>query len=87
MRRFKSNGKSIRKRGMDYERSVGRDYLEEINRAFNEFFFHYSNSPLLVINASEIDFVNIPADLDDLVNQINKMKTGTQYYVPISSKR
>ena len=77
----------IRKRGRKYERGISEDYLEAINEAFNELFFHYADSPLLVVNASEIDFVNVPADLDDLVTQIKKMKGGTQYYVPISSKR
>ena len=76
----------IRKRGKKYERGISAKYLEEINQAFNDFFFHYSDSPLLVINASRIDFVNIPEDFQDLVAQIGRMRTGTQYYVPMSSK-
>jgi len=42
--------------------------------------------PLLVINASEIDFVNVPSDLDDLITEISKMERGTKYYVPLKSK-
>ncbi|MGD8229947.1 MAG: deoxynucleoside kinase [Desulfobacteraceae bacterium] len=76
----------IKKRGKKYERGISAKYLEEINQAFNDFFFHYSDSPLLVINASRIDFVNIPEDFQDLVAQIGRMRTGTQYYVPMSSK-
>ncbi|MGD8984673.1 MAG: deoxynucleoside kinase [Desulfobacteraceae bacterium] len=76
----------IRRRGKKYERSISAKYLEEINQAFNDFFFHYSDSPLLVINASRIDFVNVPEDFEDLVGQIRRMRTGTQYYVPMSSK-
>lgn len=76
----------IKRRNRKYEKSISFKYLEEINRAFNEFFFHYSDSPLLVVNASEIDFVNIPEDFQDLVEQIRKMKSGTQYYVPMSSR-
>ncbi len=76
----------IRKRDRKYERSISTKYLEEINQAFNDFFFHYSDSPLLVINASRIDFVNVPEDFEDLVSQIKRMRTGTQYYVPMSSK-
>jgi len=76
----------IRKRDKKYERSISTKYLDEINQAFNDFFFHYSDSPLLVINASRIDFVNIPEDFEDLVAQIGRMRTGTQYYVPMSSK-
>jgi deoxyguanosine kinase len=76
----------IRKRDKRYEKGISTKYLEEINRAFNDFFFHYSDSPLLVINASRIDFVNVPEDFEDLVAQIGRMRTGTQYYVPMSSK-
>lgn len=76
----------IRKRDKKYERGLSTKYLEEINRAFNDFFFHYADSPLLVINASRIDFVNVTEDFEDLVAQIGRMRTGTQYYVPMSSK-
>ena len=76
----------IKKRNRKYERSINYKYLEKINRAFNEFFFHFSDCPLLVVNASEIDFVHVPDDFENLVEQIKKMKSGTQYYVPISSK-
>ena len=77
----------IKKRNRKYEKSVNYKYLEKINRAFNDFFFHFSDCPLLVVNASEIDFVHVPEDFENLVDQINKMKSGTQYYVPISSKK
>ena len=77
----------IRKRDMEYERAINFKYLDEINQAFNDFFFHYSDAPMLVINASNIDFVNIPEDFEDLVNEIRKTKSGTQYYIPISSKK
>jgi deoxyguanosine kinase len=77
----------IKKRNMEYERAINFKYLDEINQAFNDFFFHYSDAPMLVVNASNIDFVNIPEDFEDLVNEIRKTKSGTQYYVPVSSKR
>jgi deoxyguanosine kinase len=77
----------IKRRGRRYEKGIAMDYLESINRAFNDFFFHYGDSPLLVVNASEIDFVHVPADFEDLVNQVGRIRAGTQYYVPISSKR
>jgi deoxyadenosine/deoxycytidine kinase len=76
----------IKKRDRKYERAISFKYLEEINQAFNDFFFHYADSPLLVIDASKIDFVNIPEDFEDLVEQIKKVKGGTQYYIPLSSK-
>lgn len=72
-------------RGRDFEKNISKDYLEELSQAFNRFFFHYSETPLLVINTSEIDFVKNPGDLKDLAKQIRTMKKGTQYYVPMSS--
>lgn len=77
----------IRKRDREYEKSITLKYLEQINQAFNEFFFHYTETPLLVINASYIDFVNVPSDLDELVLEIEKMEKGTKYYVPLGSRR
>jgi len=75
----------LKKRGRKYEKSIGYKYLDEINQAFNDFFFHYTDSPLLVVNASEIDFVHVPKDFDDLVEKIKEMRSGTHYYHPISS--
>jgi deoxyguanosine kinase len=49
---------NIQLRNRDYEQNIDPDYLEELNNAYNNFFYHYDRSPLIVINASEIDFVN-----------------------------
>jgi len=76
----------IKKRNLDYEKSINLKYLDQINQAFNEFFFHYTETPLLVINASEIDFVNVSSDLDNLILEIEKIKKGTKYYVPLGSR-
>ena len=76
----------LKQRNKKYEKSISFKYLETINRAFNEFFFHFTDCPMLVINASEIDFVHVPEDFENLVEQIKRMKSGTQYYVPISAK-
>jgi deoxyguanosine kinase len=58
-----------------------------VNEAYNQFFFRYTDTPLLVINTSDIDFVHRREDLDDLLRQILDMKQGTQYYVPVSRKK
>ncbi len=70
------------RRGLAYERQLTWDYLDALNRAYNDFFFSYTDSPLLVIQTTEIDFVNRRADLDDLVRQVLQMRKGTQYYNP-----
>ncbi len=77
----------IKQRGRPFEKEISYDYIAAVNEAYNNFFFHYSDTPLLVINTSDIDFVHRREDLDDLLKQIMNMKQGTQYYVPVSRKR
>lgn len=73
-------------RGRHYERGISWKYLEELNAAYTHFFFHYTASPLLVINTSDIDFVNHPDDFEELVREIRETRGGTQYYVPRSRR-
>jgi deoxyadenosine/deoxycytidine kinase len=77
----------LKNRSRKYEKNITFKYLEKVNQAFNEFFFHYTECPLLVVNASEIDFVHVPEDFEDLVERIGSMKSGVQYYIPMSSKK
>ncbi|HEX9860666.1 MAG TPA: deoxynucleoside kinase [Nitrospirota bacterium] len=76
----------IKRRGRPFEKDINQDYIAAVNEAYNNFFFRYNETPLLVINTSDIDFVNRREDLDDLLKQILGMKAGTQYYVPVSRK-
>ena len=78
--------KRIRARGRPEEGRLSEEYLAEVNRAYNYYFFHYAATPLLVVNSSDVDFVQSADDLDDLIKQIRAMGKGTQYYVPMSSK-
>jgi deoxyadenosine/deoxycytidine kinase len=57
-------------------------YLRELNEAYQHFFFHYSTTPLLVVETSQLDLAGSDEALDDLIKQINGMGRGTQYYVP-----
>ena len=75
----------IEQRGKLSESQIDRQYLEAVAAAYNHFFFHYSETPLLVVNTSEMDFVKRKEDLDDLIRQLHEMKAGTQYYVPLGS--
>ena len=72
----------IRRRKVPYERQIGKDYLEALNAAYNYFFFHYDQTPLLVIKTDEIDFVHRPEHFEDLLHQIERSVDGKQYYVP-----
>ena len=73
----------IRQRGRPEESHLSDEYLAEVNRAYNHYFFHYTQTPLLVVNTSEVDFVKRPEDVDDLMRQIRSMGRGTQYYAPM----
>ncbi len=72
----------IKKRGREYERNMDYQYLQQLNEAYNNFFFHYTQTSLLVVNTDRIDFVKNPKHLEDLVTKIEKPHIGTEYYVP-----
>ena len=74
--------KRIRARGRPEEARLSPEYLAEVNRAYNHYFFHYGLTPLLVVNTADVDLVKNDDDLDDLLRQIRGMGKGTQYYVP-----
>jgi len=76
----------IKKRGREFERRFDPDYLTGICRAYNDFFFHYSETPLLVVNTSDIDFVGNQEHQEALLSTIWKMRKGTQYYNPAGTK-
>ena len=78
--------KRIKKRDKKYERGVTFEYLSEVAQAYNQFFFHYDETPLLVVNTSEIDFVASSEHLADLIKEINNMGSGTQHYIPLGSR-
>jgi deoxyguanosine kinase len=74
----------VRERGRPGDQAVAEEYLQEICRAYNHYFFHYSRTPLLVVNTSELDLVNRVDQVDDLLRQIEGMGRGTRYYVPLA---
>ncbi|OGF17671.1 MAG: deoxyadenosine kinase [Candidatus Eisenbacteria bacterium RBG_16_71_46] len=73
----------ITRRGRPYERDMARDYIRELNEAYNHFFFHYTHAPLLVVNTNAIDFVKNAEDFEDLLTRIVSHRQGTVYYAPI----
>ncbi len=73
---------NIKKRKKSFEKHISRDYIQKLNEAYNQFFFKYSESPLLIINIQEIDFVNNKDDLDDLIDRIMNPPSGVKFYVP-----
>ena len=78
---------NIKERGRSYETRMDRKYIEELNEAYNYYFFRFDRCPLLIINATHIDFVKNPADLDELVQQIaSSAHPGTTYFNPVRSQ-
>ncbi|UCD18256.1 MAG: deoxynucleoside kinase [Candidatus Zixiibacteriota bacterium] len=75
----------IRCRNLGFERPISSDYINELNEAFNYYFFHYTETPLLVVKTDEIDFVKNPQDFDNLVDIVKKPIAGKKYYVPAGS--
>ena len=75
----------IRRRSRDFENQMSEAYINEVNKAYNYFFFHYRDTPLLVIDTTGIDFVHQEQHLDELVEQIRKMERGVQYYRPLGA--
>jgi deoxyguanosine kinase len=74
---------NIKKRGRKIERAITRNYLEELSEAYNHYFFRYNTTPLLIVNSSEIDFVNSDKDFDELFKQIFREDRGfTEYFNP-----
>lgn len=75
----------IRRRGREYEKSISPAYLQELSDAYSHYFYRYEETPLLVVNTNEIDFVHNPEHFRGLVEQIRHARKGTHYYVPLGS--
>jgi deoxyadenosine/deoxycytidine kinase len=75
--------KRMKKKRDPRERDISDDYLGEVVEAYEHFFFHYSASDLLVINTSEIDFVDRHEDLQELLRRLREPVKGTQYFLPL----
>ena len=77
--------KRIAKKNAAMESRISREYLEEVVKAYEHFFFHYRSSDLLVVETSEIDFVDRNEDLDQLLARLSQPVKGTQYFLPLGS--
>lgn len=73
--------RNIALRGRSYERKMKRDYIQSLVEAYDYFYFRYVGSPLLIVNAVELDFVKYPDDLDEIVRQMcTGQHTATTYF-------
>ena len=76
----------LRRRDREYERRIAPEYVKRIGEAYRDFFFYYDETPLLVVNSSEVDFVAHSEELADLVREIRAMGQGVQHYIPLGSR-
>lgn len=75
----KSIFEKIKARGKDYEEKLSFNYLQRVCEMYTDFFFDYSNSPLLVLNVDDIDFVSNQKDYETLINHLKREIVGKEY--------
>lgn len=78
--------KRLKKKNAQGEKAINEEYLEEVVKAYEHFFFHYTSSDLLIVNTSEIDFVDRNQDLQELLRRVSAPIKGTQYFLPLGSE-
>jgi deoxyadenosine/deoxycytidine kinase len=76
--------KNIHQRKRYFERNMSRDYIDALNQIYNEYFFRYQDTPLLIINTNNIDFVNNKSELDEIINVVRQPIKGTKFFNPAS---
>lgn len=76
----------VHRRGIGYERAIDRDYLQRLIEAYTDFFYHYRDAPLLMVNASEVNFVDKDEDFTLLLEQIRSIRSGRHFFNPIVSE-
>lgn len=70
----------IKKRGIDYEKPISIEYLEALTNAYNDYFFQYSATPLLIVNSNDLDIVRNPVDWENLKQAILGHRKGTAHH-------
>ena len=76
--------RNISHRGRDMEKNISEEYIDALNQLYTEYFFRYQDTPLVIINTNNIDFVNNDKDLDEVINYIRQPVTGTKFFNPVS---
>jgi len=76
--------RNISGRGRDIEKNISEEYIDALNQLYTEYFFRYQDTPLVIINTNNIDFVHNEEDLDEVINYIRQPVTGTKFFNPVS---
>jgi deoxyguanosine kinase len=72
----------LKRKGVEQEQAISDVYVDQVAKAYEHFFFHYTASDLLVVDTTEIDFVNRPQDLAQLLKRLSEPIKGKQYFLP-----
>ena len=75
--------RNIAKRGRDFETNISFEYLDALSQVYTEYFFKYQETPLIIINTNNIDFVNNNDDLEEVIKYIREPVSGTKFFNPI----
>ncbi len=76
--------KNIAKRGRRMEKNITWEYIDTLNQVYTEYFFRYQETPLVIINTNNIDFVNNENDLKEVINYIRQPVSGTKFFNPVT---
>ena len=75
--------RNIAQRGRDFETNMSFEYLDALGQVYTEYFFKYQETPLIIINTNNIDFVNNNDDLEEVIKYIREPVSGTKFFNPI----
>ena len=75
---------NIAKRGRRMEKNITWEYIDALNQVYTEYFFRYQETPLVIINTNNIDFVNNENDLEEVINYIRQPVSGTKFFNPVT---
>ena len=76
----------ISQRGISYEQRIEDAYLQRLTESYADFFHYYEASPLLIVNAEQINLVDSEQDYENLIDQIARIQSGRNYYNPLPNK-
>ncbi len=74
----------IKKRGRSFEENISMEYIEELSRNYNNFFMHYRNAPVLIVNVDDVDLSVQSSPVDQIIQEIEKPFSGIKFLKPIS---
>ena len=72
----------VQHRGVSYEKHIELSYLQRLSDAYVDFFYHYDDAPLLIVNAKDIDVASNERDYQQLLQRISSIHSGRHYYNP-----